>query len=43
MDILDIKPAKELGEVIKSLQEEQLNGEITTKEQAVEFVKKYKL
>ena len=43
MDILDIKPSKELGEVIKSLQEEQLNGEITTKEQAVEFVKKYKL
>ena len=43
MDILDIKPSKELGEIIKSLQEEQLNGEITTKEQAVEFVKKYKL
>ena len=43
MNILDIKPSKELGEVIKALQEEQLNGEITTKEQAVEFVKRYKL
>ena len=43
MEMLNLKPSKELGEVIKALQEEQFNGEITTKEQAIEFVKKYKL
>ena len=42
MEILNLKPSKELGEVIKALQEEQFNGEITTKEQAIEFVKSYK-
>ena len=42
MEILNLKPSKELGEVIKALQEEQFNSEITTKEQAIEFVKSYK-
>jgi len=43
MEILNIQPSKELGEVVKALHEEQMNGDITTKEQAIEFVKTYKL
>ena len=43
MEILNIPPSKKLGEIIKALQEEQFNGEINTKEQAIEFVKNYKL
>ena len=39
MKILNIKPSKQLGEIMNSLHEAQLSGEITTKEQAVEFVK----
>lgn len=41
MNILKITPSPILGEIIKALQEEQLNGEITTKEEAVIFVKEY--
>ena len=39
MKILNIKPSKQLGEIMNSLHEAQLSGEITTKEQAVGFVK----
>lgn len=39
MDLLNIKPSKELGYIIKSLQEAQISGEVTTKAEAVEFVK----
>lgn len=41
MKIKNLKPSKELGEIIEALKEAQFNGEITTKEQAVEFVKQY--
>lgn len=43
MEILKIKPSKELGEIIKSLQEAQLSGEIMTKEEALEFIKSDKV
>ena len=39
MELINIKPSKELGDLLESLHEEQLNGNITTKEQAIDFVK----
>jgi len=37
--LLDIKPSKELGRIIKILNEAQLSGDVTTKEEAINFVK----
>ncbi len=42
MEILNIKPSKELGEIIKKLHEAQLSGEIQTQEEAVKFVERIK-
>jgi len=39
MEILNIKPTKHLGEVIKSLKEAQISGDISTKDEATDFVK----
>lgn len=39
MAILNIKPSQQLGKILNELHEGQLNGDITTKQQAVEFVK----
>lgn len=39
MEILNIKPSKELGEIIKALKEAQLSGDINTKEEALSFIK----
>ena len=41
MQILNLKPSPILGEVIDSIKELQLNGDITTHEEAVEFVKNW--
>lgn len=41
MKLLNIKPSKKLGEIMNSLHEEQLSGNITTKEQAVIFVNSF--
>ena len=38
MELLNLKPSKELGDIIKKLKEAQLSGDVTTKEEAVEFV-----
>lgn len=38
MKLLKIKPSKKLGEILSALHEAQLSGDVTTKEQAVEFV-----
>lgn len=38
MELLDIKPSKELGDIIKTLQEAQLSGDIATKEEAINFI-----
>lgn len=38
MEILNIKPSPKLGKIMNSLHEAQLNGDVQTKEQAVEFV-----
>lgn len=40
MKILNIKPSRRLGELIKALREAQLSGDITTKDEAVEFINK---
>lgn len=39
MKILNLKPSKELGIIIKALQEAQVSGEVCTKEEALEFIK----
>ncbi len=40
MKILNIKPSKKLGEIMDALHEAQISGDVTTKDHAVEFVKK---
>ena len=39
MQILNIKPSPKLGEILNALHEAQLNGEVTTKEQAITYIK----
>ena len=39
MEILNIKPSPQLGKILNELHEAQLNGDITTKHQAIEFIK----
>lgn len=39
MNLFNLKPSKELGNIIKSIQEAQLSGEVTTKEDAINFIK----
>ena len=38
MEILNIKPSPKLGKIMNSLHEAQLNGDVQTRERAVEFV-----
>lgn len=42
MEVLNIKPSKELGEIIKSLKEAQISDDINTKEEALDFIKTLK-
>ena len=39
MEILNIKPSPKLGEIINAINEAQLNGDITTHEEAVNYIK----
>ena len=39
MEILDIPASPELGNIIEQLKEAQLNGDVNTKDEAVEFIK----
>ncbi len=39
MQITGLKPSSDLGELIEKLHEEQFNGNISTKDEAIEFVK----
>ncbi len=41
IQILDIKPSKKLGEIMNALHEAQISGDVTTKEQAIDFVKSF--
>lgn len=43
MQLLKIKPSPLLGEILNQLHEKQLDGEINTKEEAIEFVKAYNI
>lgn len=38
MKLLNIKPSKRLGEIMNALHDAQLSGDVTTKEQAIEFI-----
>ena len=40
MKIKNIKQSPELGKIINALKEAQINGEIITKEDAIDFIKK---
>ncbi len=42
MDILNISPGPLVGEILEKLKDAQLEGEVKTKKQAIEFVKKFK-
>lgn len=42
MQILDIKPSPKLGEILNALHEAQLNGDITTKDEAIQLIKNYR-
>ena len=42
MNLLNIKQGKQLGEIIKALKEEQISGNIITKEDAIKFISKFK-
>ena len=39
MKILNIEPSPKLGEVMRALYEAQISGDVTTKDEAVNFVK----
>lgn len=41
MELKALKPSKELGEIVNALKEAQINGDVTTKDDAIEFVKAY--
>ena len=41
MEILNIKPSPELGRILDALHEAQINGDVTTKEQAVSYIKQF--
>ena len=41
MKLLNIGESKKLGEILNTLKEAQIDGDVTTKEEAVEFVKNY--
>ncbi len=41
MEVLGIGPGKTIGEIKKALEEAQIEGKVKTKEEAVEFVKKF--
>lgn len=42
MKILDIKQTPTLGKIIKALYESQLEGDVTSKEEAIKFIKNFK-
>ena len=39
MELLNLKPSKKVGIIIEQLKEAQISGEVTSKEEAIEFVK----
>ena len=41
MQLLNIKPSRELGEIMDALHEAQLSGDVLTKNHAIKFVKNY--
>lgn len=43
MDILGIPPSPILGKILKDLHEAQISGDVNTREEALEFIKVYKI
>ncbi len=43
MDILSINPSPKLGKILEALHDQQLNGQISTKKEAIIFVKNFKI
>ena len=43
MKILNIDASSMLGEIIKELKEAQISGDVNTKDEAIDFIKKYSL
>jgi len=41
MDIFGLKPGRLIGELLNEVREAQVNGEVITKEEAIEFVRKH--
>ena len=41
MQLLNIKPSPKLGEILDALYEAQLDGDVTSKDEAIQFVKKF--
>ena len=39
MEMFGIKPSKKLGDIIEALKEAQLDGNIQTKDEAIDYVK----
>jgi len=42
MKTLDLKPGEQVGKILEALREKQLSGEIKNKQEALEFIKKFK-
>ena len=40
MQILNLKPSKKVGEIMEEIKEMQLSGEIKTKDEAIDYLKK---
>ncbi len=43
MKIMDIESGKEVGDILKEIREQQLDGKITKKKEAKDFVKNLKM
>ena len=41
IDVFGMKPGAEMGELLESIREAQASGELTTREAALDYVKKY--
>ena len=41
IDVFGLKPGAEMGELLESIREAQASGELTTREEALEYVRKY--
>ena len=43
MEILNIQPSPKLGEILNALHDAQINGDVTTKEEALNFIRQFEI